>query len=248
MGKHSRPRIPARHRKPGTARQAAAKTAAAASGTIAAGVILAAPAYAVTSPPDAPSGVTVESTSLHAVPVTFQAAREVYAVGSNDTLSGISGRHCGTTADWSGIYDENKKVIGPDPDLIRPGQELVLDCRVASIPVVATAAHVAPSQGHHHYAVASAYHAAGIYSFAGLEQLWVAAGGPAWAERSAAAVAECESGGRANAYNPSGATGLWQILGAVRPGSLTDPMANAVNAVAKFEASGDTWAQWVCKP
>lgn len=190
--------------------------------------------------------MAIESVHLHAAPAMPEVTQAVLTVSSGDTLSDISGQHCGTTADWSGIYVKNKKVIGSDPDLIQPGQQLVLDCRVASIPVVATDAYVAPHR-HHHPAV-STYHAAGTYSFAGLEQLWVAAGGPAWAERSAAAVAECESGGRADAYNPSGATGLWQILGAVRPGSLTDPMANAVNAVAKFEASGDTWSQWVCKP
>jgi len=89
---------------------------------------------------------------------------------------------------------------------------------------------------------------AGHYSYGGLEQLWVAAGGPAWAASAAAAVAECESGGNPYAYNPSGATGLWQILGAVVGGDLRNPYTNAANAVAKFKASGDTWAQWVCKP
>lgn len=89
---------------------------------------------------------------------------------------------------------------------------------------------------------------AGVYSFAAIEQLWVSAGGPAWAEWSAATIAECESGGNPRAYNPSGASGIWQILGQVADfgGSLFDPMVNAVNAVAKFNASGQTFAQWVC--
>jgi hypothetical protein len=79
-------------------------------------------------------------------------------------------------------------------------------------------------------------------------QFWLGAGGPASAELAAEAVAMCESGDNPGAFNPSGATGLWQILGAVVPGDLTDPAVNAANAVAKFEASGDTWAQWVCQP
>jgi LysM repeat protein len=78
--------------------------------------------------------------------------------------------------------------------------------------------------------------------------LWLEAGGPASAEIAAENVAVCESGLRTDAYNPSGATGLWQILGAVLPGNLDDPLVNAENAVAKFKASGDTWAQWVCQP
>ena len=58
----------------------------------------------------------------------------------------------------------------------------------------------------------------GTLSFAGLEALWVAAGGPAWAEAAAARVAECESAGRQYAHNSSGASGYFQILGQVVPG------------------------------
>lgn len=87
---------------------------------------------------------------------------------------------------------------------------------------------------------------AGAYSFAALENLWTSAGGPGWAASQAASIAMCESGGNPQAYNPSGASGLWQILGQVVPGDIFDPLVNAENAVAKFSASGDTFAQWVC--
>ena len=87
---------------------------------------------------------------------------------------------------------------------------------------------------------------AGSYSFSALENLWVKAGGPRWAASQAASIAECESGGNPQAYNPSGASGLWQILGQVVSGNLFDPLVNAENAVAKFRASGDSFAQWVC--
>ncbi len=87
---------------------------------------------------------------------------------------------------------------------------------------------------------------AGSYSFAALESLWVSAGGPGWAASQAASIALCESNGNPRAYNPSGASGLWQILGQVVPGDLFDPLVNAENAVSKFRASGDTFAQWVC--
>ena len=92
----------------------------------------------------------------------------------------------------------------------------------------------------------------GIYSYSQLEQLWVSVGGPSWAQSAAATVAECESGGNPKAYNPSGASGLWQILGPPQDwtGSTDwfDPTVNAEAAVAKFEQSGDTWAQWSCQP
>jgi hypothetical protein len=87
----------------------------------------------------------------------------------------------------------------------------------------------------------------GTLSFAGLEALWESAGGPAWAEVAAATIAECESGGNQYAHNPSGASGYWQILGQVVGGNVYDPMVNAENAVSKFRASGDTFAQWVCQ-
>jgi hypothetical protein len=86
----------------------------------------------------------------------------------------------------------------------------------------------------------------GAYSYPALENLWVSAGGPRWAASQAASIAECESHGNPQAHNPSGASGLWQILGQVVPGELFDPLVNAENAVAKFRASGDTFAQWVC--
>ena len=60
-------------------------------------------------------------------------------------------------------------------------------------------------------------------------------------------IARCESSFNPRAYNPSGATGVWQILGAVLPGDLTNPSVNAANAVAKFKAAGDSFAPWVCQ-
>lgn len=87
----------------------------------------------------------------------------------------------------------------------------------------------------------------GILSEAQIGALWLEAGGPASAEGQAEQIAECESGGNPDAYNPSGATGLMQILGAVVPGNLDDPLVNMENAVAKFRDSGDTFAQWVCQ-
>lgn len=87
----------------------------------------------------------------------------------------------------------------------------------------------------------------GIYSFAALERLWVSAGGPAGVESSAASIAECESGGNPRAYNPSGASGLWQILGQVVAGNIFDPYVNALNAVKKYQDAGNSFSPWVCQ-
>ena len=84
-----------------------------------------------------------------------------------------------------------------------------------------------------------------VLSYSQIEQVWVQAGGPADQEATAANVAECESGGQVHAYNPSGASGIFQILGQVVPGDIFDPLVNAENAVAKFNAAGG-WSPWVC--
>jgi hypothetical protein len=47
-----------------------------------------------------------------------------------------------------------------------------------------------------------------------------------------------ESGGNPRARNPSGAAGLWQILGQLVPGNLFNPGVNALNAIAKYKAQG----------
>jgi len=74
-----------------------------------------------------------------------------------------------------------------------------------------------------------------------LESLWVAAGGPRSLAHLMAAIAMAESGGNARAFNPSGASGLWQILGAVNPADqpfLFNPMVNAREAVLKWRTQG----------
>lgn len=96
------------------------------------------------------------------------------------------------------------------------------------------------------------------YSYAQLEQLWINAGGPAAQAPIAAAIAEAESAGVSNAAYPgtyvtpgqgsnTDATGLWQILGVpagFTPAQLTDPVANAQMAVAKYKAAGNSFQPW----
>ncbi len=48
-----------------------------------------------------------------------------YAVRPGDTLSGIAARW-GVRGGWPALYAANRPVIGPDPDLLRPGTVLVL--------------------------------------------------------------------------------------------------------------------------
>jgi hypothetical protein len=98
-----------------------------------------------------------------------------------------------------------------------------------------------------------------VYSYAQLEQLWINAGGSTATAPVAAAIAEAESGGNSLAAYPgttvaagagsnTDATGLWQILGVpagFTPAQLTDPVANAQMAVAKYKGAGNSFSPWV---
>ena len=91
-------------------------------------------------------------------------------------------------------------------------------------------------------------------TFSQLEQLWEQAGGSPSLAPYAAATAIIESSGDPDARNPSGATGLWQLIPSNQsliPGgsaNATNPLDNAIGAV---KLSGNTlaglvsnWTQW----
>ena len=167
-----------------------------------------------------------------------------YVVRRGDTLSAIAARY---HLKWEGLYWANRHIIGGNPDNIIPGVRLVLRMEAGYKPpvrAVTTGVIVRNSARH----AVTRY--AGVYSFSGLEALWVSAGGPPGVKWAAASIAECESGGRPWAYNPSGASGIWQILGAPRgwTGSTNwfDPWVNALAAVTKYRQAGG-FSPWVCR-
>ena len=50
-----------------------------------------------------------------------------YTVVKGDNLSKIAKKLTGNSANWKTIYEQNKDVIGGNPNLIYPGQELVIN-------------------------------------------------------------------------------------------------------------------------
>jgi len=58
----------------------------------------------------------------------MKAAKEVkkHVVVSGDTLSGIAKKYYEDAGKYMKIYEANKAVIGDNPDLIKPGMELVI--------------------------------------------------------------------------------------------------------------------------
>ena len=63
--------------------------------------------------------------SVAAAPATVARPVSRYAVRPGDTLSGIAARFA-VRGGWPALYAANRRVIGPDPDTIRPGTVLTL--------------------------------------------------------------------------------------------------------------------------
>lgn len=53
-------------------------------------------------------------------------ATDKYTVKSGDSLSKIAKAHYGDAMKWKALYEANKGLIGENPDMIQPGQELTL--------------------------------------------------------------------------------------------------------------------------
>lgn len=75
---------------------------------------------------------TREKITKKITPATTQrTAKEVksttYTVVKGDNLSRIAKNLTGSSANWQAIYNQNKGVIGGNPNLIYPGQQLVIN-------------------------------------------------------------------------------------------------------------------------
>lgn len=174
-----------------------AVTAAAATGTMTAGTIIAAVSGHAATVPEPKAQVHAE-----AAPVLAEHLRELSApvvtVRRGDTLSSIARAGCGSVSDWTGIYVTNKKLIGPDYNLIKPGQVLALDCEAKYVPVRTVT--VAVVRGTYR-SPRRAYQAPRSYS----------PGGYSVSSGFQACVIRAESGGNAGIWNASGHWGLYQF-------------------------------------
>lgn len=74
----------------------------------------------------APDFSNVRSGSSSTAPSREATERTIYVVRPGDSLSRIAQRHYGEAKQWTRIYEANRDLIGDDPNLIQPGQSLVL--------------------------------------------------------------------------------------------------------------------------
>jgi murein DD-endopeptidase MepM/ murein hydrolase activator NlpD len=108
------------------------------------------PAHAKTAESDTRLAVanTVKLGNTFVAPKQLAASATItVTVVSGDTLSGLASRHCGNGA-WTGIYNDNRSVVGGNPNLIYPGQRLVINCasgNVSTAPPAPAQAAVASS-------------------------------------------------------------------------------------------------------
>lgn len=58
--------------------------------------------------------------------VDLKEKSKTYVVKPGDSLSKIAKLELGNSSVWNKIYQLNKKVIGSNPNAIKPGQKLVL--------------------------------------------------------------------------------------------------------------------------
>lgn len=118
-----------RHARPGLAQKAAAQTGPIVAVGAVAGVLT---TGAWSTAPTAPTTHTTQ-TQAQVTDVVVKTAPPKptftpYTVKLGDTLSGISHRYCGSWGDWPVIYDENKNVVGGNPNLIEVGEKFKIDC------------------------------------------------------------------------------------------------------------------------
>jgi murein DD-endopeptidase MepM/ murein hydrolase activator NlpD len=84
----------------------------------------------VTEKRDKPSAVDVRPQTT---PQSRAGSTEMYTVVRGDTLSGIAEERQ-VKGGWQGLYAANRETLGPDPDLILPGQRLSLRAGATEAP------------------------------------------------------------------------------------------------------------------
>lgn len=137
--------------------------------------------------------------ALGAIPALF-AAVHFMTVAPGDTLSQLAQRACGTSADWTGIYAQNHRVIGGNPNLIYPGEKISFRCETASVQL-SSYSQPAPAPAYHHSdasgEASSESSSAPVYQMSG--------------GSFQACVIQRESGGDSQVMNASGHYGLYQF-------------------------------------
>jgi LysM repeat protein len=234
---HRRPRKfrrTGRHTTPSQVEKVAEAAGKAAPAMAIAGALVASsPAQAATSATANTTAVS-EQVQTDAFVRALQTPTRTYTVRPGDTLSTIAQRFYGNAADWTWIYDDNLSEI-QNPNDIYAGE--VLKIPYGHTTSTYTPKHVKAT------VLTSAASLSGTLGCTQLEELWEDAGGSQAEAFTAAEIAMAESGGNQWATGTVGERGYWQIN--PNHGSLStyDPMGNAKAAVI-ISDDGTNWTPW----
>lgn len=231
MGRHSRP-------------SKAASLVAGAPAAIVAGAMFVTPAASaqVTTPPPATPAVTTDTAAAVHEPAARAVALSMITVHPGNSLSGLAGFWCHNNADWSGIASANRSQV-KNPNMIYPGEKLVLDCRTDSavkLPVTRNAVNVnagpAPApQYHRHATVVASASVGGTYNGSGGMQQ---------------CIISRESGGNSQVMNSSNHYGLYQFSYSTwvghggNPGSFGHASVSEQNQVYYNTVAADGYSDW----
>jgi murein DD-endopeptidase MepM/ murein hydrolase activator NlpD len=158
-----------------------------------------------------------------------EGSRRVYTVKAGDTLGSIAREVYGDAGQWRRIWEANRDQI-PDPNLIHPGQQLVIP---------AADEQPVPLGGHT---------ASGVLTVAQLYELVRRRGAIAGVDRIMVAAALTESNGNTEAIGDSGhSAGLWQLhdqgLGAgMSVAERCDPDTACARMLPQFHYWYNHWA------
>jgi hypothetical protein len=174
-----------------------------------------------------------------------------YAVRSGDTLYNIAARFCGNGSDYPALARASGIA---DPNMIDVGKVIVLNCHGSTVVTNNGTDGDGDHDGDNSDVQGGSSLAANgqanipgtypdVFSYYGLEQLWLAAGGSYGERGVAACIAEHESGGRTWATGAHGERGLWQIAPGWGALSTYYPVGNAHAAVI-ISHNGSNWGAW----
>jgi LysM repeat protein len=167
-------------------------------------------------------------------------ATRTYTVHSGDSLSTISERYYGNTADWRWIYEANRSKIS-NPNDIYVGESLTIPYSAPAATASYTAKHAKakPKAA----VLTSSTSLSGTLGCSGLEELWEDAGGAHAEAFTAAEIAMAESGGRQYALSPTDDYGYWQINAVHGAEATFNALGNARAAIA-ISDDGRDWDPW----
>jgi murein DD-endopeptidase MepM/ murein hydrolase activator NlpD len=206
------------------------------------------PAHAKTAESDTRLAVanTVNESHIFSTVSQLAALTVTVTVVKGDTLSGLAVRYCGNGT-WSGIYNDNLSVVGGNPNLIFPGQRLVINCATgaaapapaaAAAPAVSSSGWVHPVPGLCYPWDANGFHTSSRPGHEGVD-LPGGRGGQAIHAAAAGTVTTAWQSGAGNYSVISHGNGVWSVYMHQSSYAVRSGYVDAGTVIGYVGATGD---------